>query len=731
MLDPANEMAVARRKEQRTLAPQIARTKANLILCICSMQAKQFLCARGFSCPFRSAPASASAALTCLCSQPRADWLQKLEMKWPLLTHAAVSRWRKASFLRHSPRRWLNIFQAVEQHLLDSIDVDHIRNFSVIAHVDHGKSTLSDAILNLTGNISESDRKKGQVLDTLKVERERGITVKANTASMIYDDSRTGERYLLNLIDTPGHIDFAYEVSRSLASCQGALLLVDSTQSIQAQTLSNHGKACALGLKFIPIVTKIDLPSAQPLDAAITMASAFHIDPEKVIMTSAKKGVGIEEVLHSVIDDLPSPLHTSHSLNNPFCGRIIDSWFDEHRGVVMLVQVVGGKIVEGNRFSLYASLKDTLDIDHKTEFSVQEVGILTPQPLRTGSLRVGQVGYVIGGLRSTRQARIGDTMFLPAEWSEGTSVQPLPGYESAKPMLYASLYPVDTRQLDGLFAAVDKLILNDSSVSVTRELSSTLGAGLRCGFLGFLHMEVFTQRLKDEFNMDIVMTTPSVPYKIQMLKQFGTNRISFNELAAAVNLSPDQAELEGNIQTIHCVSEWPRGECKFIVHEPMVTITIITPQQYFGAMVEIIKDRRGSDVVPHYMEDGNMIITACVPWQEVVCDMHDQIKHSSAGYASFNYETAGYQAADLVKVEIAVNGEACEPLSFVAHRAKAVDAGRKMAIKLKEVLTRQQFEIVIQARVGSKVLARERIAPYRKDVLIKSGKVRDCTWAWR
>lgn len=616
----------------------------------------------------------------------------------------ASSRLRRPNGLLNA-KRFVNIFEAVEQKVLGTIDIDHIRNFSVIAHVDHGKSTLSDAILQLAGNISEKDRRKGQVLDTLKVERERGITVKANTASMIFHDPRDQQTYLLNLIDTPGHIDFSYEVSRSLASCQGALLLVDSTQSIQAQTLSNHSKAKALGLSIIPIITKIDLPSAQPEEAALTMAATFSVDPEDVVMTSAKQGVGTLDVLKSIVDKLPSPRSFSKAQDGPFYGRVVDSWFDEHRGVVCLVQVVGGTLRENQRISLYASLRDTKDIDHKTEFGVQDIGILTPAPLRTSTLSTGQVGYVIAGLRSTRQARIGDTMFIPAEWpASADPLQPLSGYESPKPMLFASLYPVDTRELDTLFAAVDKLLLNDSSVHVTREQSMSLGAGLRCGFLGFLHMEVFTQRLKDEFDMDIVMTTPSVPYVIQALDK-------------------QTSEPVGEPRTIHCVSEWPSADAKFIAQEPMVAVTVISPAQYFGAMVDIIKERRGAEVNTVYMEDGNIIVTAKVPWQEVVCDMHDQVKHSTAGYASFNYEPAGYEKNDLTKVEIAVNGEHCDALSFICHRSKAVDAGRKMAIKLKEVLSRQLFEIVIQAKIGVKILARERLAPYRKDVLVKSGKM--------
>jgi GTP-binding protein LepA len=468
------------------------------------------------------------------------------------------------------------------------------------------------------------------------------------------------------------------------------LLLVDSTQSVQAQTLANFGKAKALGLNIIPVVTKIDLPNSQPEDTALAMGTTFSLDPESVIMTSAKAGIGVEDVLRAVVDRLPSPRAISKDENGQFYGRIVDSWFDEHRGVVCLVQVIGGKLIEGQRISMYASSKESKDVDHRTDFSVQEIGILTPQSVRTSMLRAGQVGYVIAGLRSTRQARIGDTMFVPTEWSQKSEIiQPLEGYESAKPMLFASIYPVDSQQLDDLFAAVDKLLLNDSSVTVTREQSTSLGSGLRCGFLGFLHMEVFNQRLKDEFNVEIVMTTPSVPYIIKYH--------------------------DGEVKQISCVSEWPDPEKrKCDVSEPMVNVTLVTPHAYYGGMVDIIKERRGTDISTQYLDDGQVLISALVPWQEVVCDMNDEVKHCSAGYASFNYEEAGFKEANLVKVEIAVNGEECDPLSFVCHKEKAASSGRKMAQKLKEVLSRQQFEIVIQARVGTKILARERIAPYRK-----------------
>ncbi len=608
--------------------------------------------------------------------------------------------------LPHVLTKQLTCFLAIG--LLNEIPIENIRNFSVIAHVDHGKSTLSDCILQMTGNISEVDRKRGQVLDTLKVERDRGITVKAQTASMIYYDTRNKDKsipYLINLIDTPGHIDFSYEVSRSLASCQGALLLVDSSQSIQAQTLANHAKAKKLGLSIIPVATKIDLPNAQPEETALLMGTTFNLDPDTVIMTSAKQNIGIKDVLEAVIDKLPSPNFNYVIKNNicntktPFIGKIVDSWFDEHRGVICLIQAINGELNETERITTYASVKESKEIDNRNDFSVQEIGLLTPIPLRTSKLKIGQVGYVVCGMRSTRQARVGDTIYIPQQWNKPEEITPLEGYEAAKPMLFASVFPANSEELEQLFSSVDRLCLNDSSISVVKDQSTSLGAGLRCGFLGFLHMEVFNQRLNDEFNTQTVMTTPSVPYILT-------------------------DENTGAVTVCSSVTNWPEAgrNSRFIISEPMVKVTLVTPKEFYGNMMDIIKERRGSDVEAIYLDDGQVLLNSIIPWQEVVCDMHDEVKNASSGYASFNYEEAEYRQSDLVKVEIAVNGEACDALSFVTHSSKAINSGRKLALKLKEVLDRQQFEIVIQARIGVKVLARERIAPYRKDVLARSGK---------
>lgn len=542
---------------------------------------------------------------------------------------------------------------------------------------------------------------------------------------MLWVDQRTSPptKYLINLIDTPGHVDFSYEVERSLASCQGALLLVDSTQSVQAQTISNYRKARALGLGFIPVITKIDLPNSLPEEAALAMESTFNIDPDTVIMTSAKANIGIEAVIEAVIDRLPSPhvmLNSQSIASNAssFRARIVDSWFDEHRGVVCLIQVIHGQISEGQRITTFASMQQTGNGDTKTDFSVQEIGVLTPTPTRTHKLRTGQVGYLISGMRSTRQAKIGDTMYIPnlsgamhGFDDKDQRVVPLDGYVDVKPMLFASVFPVDATDLESLYAAVDRLLLNDSSITITKETSPALGSGLRCGFLGYLHMEVFNQRLQDEYGVSVVITTPSVPYRIEY-------ESGFVELISNITNFPDASKMIR-------LNESGTGRCgKFSVFEPLVHVTIISPIEFYGALTDIIKLRRGERLQVVYLDDAKTVsITADVPWQEVVVEMHDQIKNASSGYASFNYEEGPFEMANLVKVDICVNNEICDPLSFISHASSAADSGRNMVTKLRQVIDRQQFEIIIQAKMGSKVLAKDRIAPYRKDVLSRNGKV--------
>jgi GTP-binding protein LepA len=502
-----------------------------------------------------------------------------------------------------------------------------------------------------------------------------------------------------------GHVDFAYEVSRSLASCQGALLLVDSTQSVQAQTLQTHQKAKDLQLKIVPVATKIDLPSAQPEETALIMATSFDLNPDDVIMTSAKTNTGVDKLLEAIVDEVPSPTkYMAPWSGHELLARIIDSWYDQHRGVVCLIQIIQGKLREADRITTYASATSyTSEAGTTADFSVQECGVLSPLQLRTQVLDSGQVGYMIAGMKSNRQARVGDTIYIPSQWhGKYQDLTPLEGYESTKCMLYASIYPEDPLQLEALYAAVARLSLNDASVTFTRESMPAVGSGMRCGFLGFLHMEVFSQRLQNEFDIPVVMTSPSVPYEAQFTDKHG------NE----------------TFRVISSIADWPdQSEGKnCIIREPMVNTIIVSPLDYYGALVELIKDKRGVNISIKTLDDGQMVISSMLPWQEVVRNMNDQVKQISSGYASLDYSDAGYHKSSLVKVDILVNGEKCPPLSFINHTKSAPDVGRKTALRLKQLLKRQQFEIIIQAKIGQKVLVRERLAPYRKDVLIKSGK---------
>ena len=565
--------------------------------------------------------------------------------------------------------------------------------------------SLPPSLPPLLGNITAAEKKaKPQNTDTLQVERERGITVKAQTASMVFRHPKDNLDYLLNLVDTPGHVDFAYEVFRSLSACQGALLLVDSTQGIQAQTLSTHTRAKEAHLTIIPVITKADLPHAQIDEVTLQMATTLEMDLEDVLVTSAKSGLGVHTILPAVIDRIPPPKGEPLA---PLRARLVDSWYDETRGVVCLVQVVDGLIKENDRISAFS-------LGPSESFSVQEVGVLCPYQMRTGRLLTGQVGYVIAGMRSTRQALMGDTLFHHhkggGEAAEAAMPSPLPGFEKAKSMLFASIYPLDTQDFDSLELAVNKLTLNDASVTVQREGSNTsLGSGLRCGFLGLLHMEVFNQRLRDEFGTAVLLTSPTVPYKI---------------------VQPLEGGREGEVseRIIQTLADWPDPATTLNyrdlrIEEPVVEVTVLTPVKCLGAITTCLKERRGVQEDIKYLDDENVVLIYRLPWQEVVTDLHDVVKNVSAGYASLNFREAGYASDDLVKVELALNGEEVDALSFVCHRAKAEREGRRVALKLKNVIDRQNFEINIQAKVGRKIVARERVAPYRKDVLVtKSGK---------
>ncbi|DBA00819.1 TPA: hypothetical protein N0F65_004724 [Lagenidium giganteum] len=563
---------------------------------------------------------------------------------------------------------------------LESFEPDSIRNFSIVAHIDHGKSTLADRLLELSGNITKRDRDNAQHMDSLKVERERGITVKAQTASMVFRDKENNKTFLLNLVDTPGHVDFSYEVNRSLSACEGVLLLVDCSQGIQAQTLATYYAAKERGLKVVPVLTKIDMPHAQPEDSILSLSSLLDVDPDSVLLTSAKSGEGIGDVLPAVINSLPPP---TSDVKGPLRVLLVDSYYDDYRGIICLVKVVDGAIFPG----------DKICSSHGgTKYDVQETGVLLPHRFKTNGLYGGQVGYIIAGMKTTTEAKVGDTFYR-----ENAPVEALPGFQEARSMVFASMYPTDDCSFEDLRTAIEKLTLNDASVSTQQETSGALGMGFRCGFLGLLHMEVFHQRLSDEQNMQVLVTAPMVPYTV--------------------------VDPQGVSRVVETPGEFPEMTKYHTIMEPMVEASIITPAHYLGPILSLTKDKRGVQRNLVYMEDERVILTVDLPWQEVVTNFYNELKTISSGYATLNYREIEAQKADIVKVDIMINGKVLDALSFVCHKSKAMQDGRALCLKLKKVIDRQQFEISIQAALGAKVFAKERIAPYRKDVLVKSGKV--------
>ncbi|TYZ62342.1 hypothetical protein PybrP1_002593 [[Pythium] brassicae (nom. inval.)] len=556
---------------------------------------------------------------------------------------------------------------------------DVVRNFSIVAHIDHGKSTLADRLLEISGNITKRDRDNAQHMDNLKVERERGITVKAQTASMVHIAAGQPP-FLLNLVDTPGHVDFSYEVNRSLSACEGVLLLVDCSQGIQAQTLATYYAAKERGLHVVPVLTKIDMPHAQPEDSILSLSSLLDVDPDSVLLTSAKSGAGILDVLPAVIARLPPPPSDPSA---PLRCLLVDSYYDDYRGIVCLVKVVDGSLAPGDRI---------VSSHQQSTFEVQETGVLLPHRFKTPGLHAGQVGYIIAGMKTTTEAKVGDTFFR-----EHAPVAPLPGFQEAKSMVFASMYPTDDCSFEDLRVAIEKLTLNDASVTAQVETSGALGMGYRCGFLGLLHMEVFHQRLADEQNMQVLVTAPMVPYTL-------------------VDAATGVAEV------VETPGSFPESTKYVDVLEPIVEASIITPTEFLGPILSLAKDKRGVQTNLVYLEDGRVILTLDVPWQEVVTNFYNELKTISSGYATLNYREVEPQKADIVKVDILINGKVLDALSFVCHRSKATQDGRALCLKLKKVIDRQQYEIAIQACLGGKVFAKERIPPYRKDVLIKSGK---------
>lgn len=556
---------------------------------------------------------------------------------------------------------------------LKSLPPSRIRNFSIIAHIDHGKSTLSDRLLELTGTISEHTKNE-QVLDKLQVERERGITVKAQTASMFY--KYKGEEYLLNLIDTPGHVDFTYEVSRSLYACQGAILLVDAAQGVQAQTMANFYLAFEQDLTIIPVINKIDLANAQIETVMAEMEKLFDFTPEQILLASAKSRIGISEILNSVIEHVPAP---KSDLSLPLRALLFDSWFDSYKGIVCLIAVHDGIIRKGDNIILAQAGK---------QYEVLEIGLMYPNQTPTDALYAGQVGYVITGMKQVREARVGDTIYHSKQ-----PVKPFPGFKPAKPMVFSGIYPVDNTEFELLRDAIEKLTLNDASVTVEKKSSTALGLGFRCGFLGLLHMDVFKQRLEQEYDINVIITAPSVLYKIKYTN--GT-----------------QADIENP-------SEFPEPNYIDEILEPMINATMITPKQYLGNILNLCESKRGTQVEMSFLGEERVILKYKLPLNEVATDFYDELKSFSSGYASLDYEEAGYQPGDLVKMDILLNSVAVDALSLIIHRDRTAYVGRELAEKLKNVIPRQLFEVVIQAAIGAKIIARERVAPLRKNVIAK------------
>lgn len=550
----------------------------------------------------------------------------------------------------------------------------NIRNFCIIAHIDHGKSTLADRIMDFTETVSKRDAKE-QLLDSMDIERERGITIKLTPVKMKY--VHNGETYYFNLIDTPGHVDFTYEVSRSLAACEGAILIVDASQGIEAQTLTNVYLALDNNLEIIPVINKIDLPSARPEEVKKEVEDIIGLDASNAPLISAKEGINIDQVVKQIIELLPPP---HGHVDTPLKALIFDSVYDSYKGAISLVRVFDGRVKIGTKIKMMATGKI---------YDVTEVGIFNPKMLECDELLAGDVGYICASIKNVTDTKVGDTITL----AEGGITQALPGYKHVSPMVYSGIYPADGAHYDDLKDALERLKLNDASLLYEPEVSTALGFGFRCGFLGLLHMEIIEERLEREFDLDLVTTAPSVSY--QVIKTDGTKVLVENPS----NL-PDQQEIE-------------------YMEEPIVKAQLYTPPEYVGTIMELCQDKRGTFIDLTYLDAKRVRIDYEMPLNEIIYDFFDSLKSRTRGYASFDYEITGYRRSDLVKLDIMLNSEICDALSLIVHRDRAYSRGRSIAEKLKDVIPRQMFEIPIQASVGSKVIARETVRAMRKDVLAK------------
>jgi GTP-binding protein LepA len=553
--------------------------------------------------------------------------------------------------------------------------MDNIRNFSIIAHIDHGKTTLSDRLLERTGALTQREM-TDQFLDSMDLEKERGITIKQHSVRLDYR-ARDGRDYVLNLIDTPGHVDFSYEVSRSLAACQGALLVVDASQGVEAQTLANAHLAVDSGLEIIPVLNKIDLPGSEPEKVREQIENIIGIDASHAILASAKQGVGVDEVLEAIVARVPPP---QGDPAGTLRALVFDSWFDQYRGVVILVHVVDGKLVPGMKVRLMAS---------GGAYEVEQLGVFTPKPIPKDSLSAGEVGFVVAGIKTISDTKIGDTLTD----DKHPAAEPLPGFKEVKPMVFAGLYPVDADQYAELRDALEKLRLNDSSFFYEPETSAALGFGFRCGFLGLLHMEIVEERLEREFNLELLITAPSVRYRI--LRSDG----EVVEIDSPAKL-PDPGSIEA-------------------IEEPIITATILTPDEHVGSVLKLCEEKRGVQKTLQYITQSRVMIKYELPLNEILLDFYDRLKSASKGYASLDYEVTGYWVSPLVKLDVLVNGDSVDALSLIVHRETAYQRGKTLVEKMRKMIPRQMFEVAIQAAIGSRVIARETVKPLRKNVIAK------------
>ncbi|WP_250534396.1 translation elongation factor 4 [Caballeronia sp. AZ10_KS36] len=552
--------------------------------------------------------------------------------------------------------------------------MNHIRNFSIIAHIDHGKSTLADRIIQLCGGLSDREM-EAQVLDSMDLERERGITIKAQTAALTYK-ARDGQVYNLNLIDTPGHVDFSYEVSRSLSACEGALLVVDASQGVEAQTVANCYTAIELGVEVVPVLNKIDLPAANPENAIAEIEDVIGIDATDAVHCSAKTGLGVADVLESLIAKVPPPKGDPDA---PLQALIIDSWFDNYVGVVMLVRIFNGTLKPKDKIKMMAT---------GAQYPVEHLGVFAPKSTNLSQLSAGQVGFVIAGIKELTAAKVGDTVTV----ANRPAAEPLPGFKEVKPQVFAGLYPVEANQYDALRESLEKLKLNDASLQFEPEVSQALGFGFRCGFLGLLHMEIVQERLEREFDMDLITTAPTVVYEV--------------------------VQRDGSTIQVENPAKMPEPSKIEEVREPIVTVNLYMPQEYVGSVITLCTNKRGQQINMQY--HGRQVqLTYEIPMAEIVLDFFDRLKSTSRGYASMDYEFKEYRAADVVKVDMLINGDKVDALSVIVHRSQSQSRGREVASKMRELIPRQMYDVAIQATIGSNIIARENIKALRKNVLAK------------